>query len=179
MCAQTQQRRGGVRVPAYQCHPKLGEGACGGVSISPAGEVERVVVEAIQAALAASPKLRRRLDTAGHADAARLRAERDRVKDAMFALGSQLAKGMPADVYEHSQAALQAEYDAAVAALGALNTDLALPSVEDVTERWDSLTLAQQRAVVEHLIERIEVAPGGSGKPGFKEDRLGAPRWRA
>ena len=55
LLAQTQGRRDGSRVPAYQCHPKVDKAACGGVSISPASEVEDLVVGAIQAELAAAP----------------------------------------------------------------------------------------------------------------------------
>jgi hypothetical protein len=57
---------------------------------------------------------------------------------------------------------------------------VALPSVEDVTERWETLTLAAQRAVVERLIEKVVVAPGASGGyTGFNPARLGKPVWRA
>ena len=59
-----------------------------------------------------------------------------------------------------------------------MTTDMALPSAEDVTERWDTLTLAQQRAVVERLIERIDVAPGPAGAPRVQRGPARLPVWR-
>jgi hypothetical protein len=60
-----------------------------------------------------------------------------------------------------------------------MSHDLALPSAEDVIERWEGQTLVQQRGVVERLIERIDIAPGGQGHPGFNPARISEPFWRA
>ncbi len=77
-------------------------------------------------------------------------------------------------------AAARADHDAALAALEVLaESNVSLPSADDVIERWDALELPVQRAVVERLIESIVVAPGQRGYPGFNEDRLGDPVWRA
>ena len=67
--------------------------------------------------------------------------------------------------------AAKVSYAAAEAHLAAVATDVALPSVEDVTERWETLTLAAQRAVIGRLIERIDVAPVGGGYTGFNPAR--------
>ena len=179
LVAQTQGRRGGVRVPAYECHPKVDPDACGGVSISPADEVEATVVAAIQAELAANPKLRQRLDASHDADAARWRAERDAAKARMLDASTLLGAGtIDRDSFDAMHGAAKVAYDAAEAHLATMTTDMALPSVDDVIDRWDTLTLAQQRAVVERLIERIVIVPGHQGAPGFNRARLGTPTWR-
>jgi DNA invertase Pin-like site-specific DNA recombinase len=180
LVAQTQGRRGGVRVPAYQCHPKVGAEACGGVSISPADAVETFVVTAIQRRLAASSKLRSLLSATQDADAARWRAERDAAKARMLDAGARYgARAIDADTFDAMHGAAKADYDAAQAHLAAMTSDVELPSADDVIERWESLTLAQQRGVVERLIERIDIAPGHKGHPGFNEARIGVPVWRA
>lgn len=186
MIAQTQGRRDGSRVAAYACHTKLTndenpqETACGGVSISPADEVERLIVDTIQRELAANPTLRNRLSASQDADAARWRAERDEAKARMLDASARYgARAIDADEYEAIRNPAKADYDVAVAQLDAMSDDLKLPSAEDIIERWDDLTLAQQRGVVERLIERIEIAPGNRGTPGFNPERIGVPVWRA
>ena len=72
----------------------------------------------------------------------------------------------------------KAAFDLAEARLAAMSTDVVLPSVEDVLERWETLTLAQQRAVVERLIGRIVIAPACGGS-GFNQARVGKPDWLA
>jgi len=180
MGAQTQARRGGKRVPAYQCHPKVHPDACGGVSISPADEVEAYVIDTIQTALVKSPKLRKRLNATTDADAAKQRAESAAAKARMLDASQLLGDGtIDRDGFDVMHAAAKARYDAAEGKLAAMTTaDLTLPSVQDVTERWNELTLAQQRGVVERLIESITVAPSYRGSKGFHEDRLGKPVWR-
>ena len=69
------------------------------------------------------------------------------------------------DSFDAMHGAAKTAYDAAEARLATMATDLELPSVDDVTDRWETLTLAQQRAVVERLIERIVVAPGQQAIP--------------
>lgn len=179
LVAQSQGRRDGSRVAAYSCHPKTGEEGCGGVSISPAEDVERLVVDAIQRRLAVSSKLRARLAATQDADAARWRAERDAAKARMLDAADRLGAGrLDPDEYEAMRTPAKAAYDAAVARLAAVSSDLELPTAADVIERWDTLTLAQQRGVVERLIERIDVAPGNRGTPGFASERLGTPIWK-
>lgn len=179
MKAQTQGRRNGERIPAYACHTTMGAEACGGVSISPADEVEALVVGAIQAELAANKKLRSRLNATQDADAARWRAERDAAKARMLDASGLLGAGtIDRDSFDAMHGAAKAAYNAGDAHLTTTATELALPSVEDVIERWDDLTLAQQRAVVERLIERIVVAGGVLGHPGFNPARLSTPVWR-
>jgi DNA invertase Pin-like site-specific DNA recombinase len=180
LVAQTQGRRDGTRIPAYSCHTKIGSEACGGVSISPADEVERLVVDAIQERLAKTPKLRALLNAAQDADAARWRAQRDAAKTRMLAAGQLLGEGtIDRDVFDTMHSAAKVEYETAEARLATIATDVALPSADDVIERWETLTLAAQRAVVERLIERIDVAPGSVGHPGFNPARLSPPKWRA
>jgi hypothetical protein len=181
LVAQTQGRRDGSRVPAYACHPaKVGPEACGGVSISPADEVERLVVSAIQKELAANRNLRARLNATADADAARWRAERDAAKSRMLDASTLYgARRIDADSFDAMYGAAKIDYDTADARLTAVTTEVVLPSVEDVIERWDTLTLAARRAVVERLIERIEVTPAGGGYTGFNPARLGKPTWRA
>jgi DNA invertase Pin-like site-specific DNA recombinase len=180
LVAQTQSRPGGVRVPAYQCHPKLGAGACGGISISPAGEVEAHVVQTIQDELADSPRLRKLLDVTKDAEADRWRAERKAAKARMLDASQLLGSGtIDRDSFDVMHNAAKAAYEAADGHLASMVSDTTLPSVDDVINRWETLTLRQQRAVVERLIERIDVMPGSTGRPGFNADRLGVPIWRA
>jgi Recombinase zinc beta ribbon domain len=178
MSTQTQGRRDGSRVPAYQCHPKLDPAACGGVSISPADEVEDVVVELMQARLARSAKLRRRLNASNDAETSRWRGVRDAAKGRMLEASALYGSGsIDRDSFTVMHDAAKLDHDGAQAKLDALGSDTILPSVEDVIERWDTLTLAQQRGVVEHVIERIVVAPVNGG-PRSIYDRLGRPVWR-
>jgi DNA invertase Pin-like site-specific DNA recombinase len=181
LVAQTQGRKSdGARIPGYACHPKADPDACGGVSITPADRVERLVVEAIQSSLAASPKLRARLNATHDADAARWRVERDAARVRMLDASALLGAGtIDRDSFDVMHSAAKSAYDAAELRLASVASDTTLPSVDDVINRWGKLTLSVQRAVVEHLIERIEVAPGYSGRPGFNSERLGKPTWRA
>lgn len=190
LVAQTQSRRNGERMPSYSCHPKInaepkageeaGAKACGGVSISPADAVEMFVVAAIQRRLAESSKLRARLNATHDADADRWRAQRDAAKARMLDAGTRYgARAIDADTFEAMHGPAKADYDTAVAHLETMTSELDLPSADDVIERWETLTLARQRAVVERLIERIDVAPGYRGRAGFARERLGLPVWRA
>jgi DNA invertase Pin-like site-specific DNA recombinase len=180
MVAQTQGRRGGERVPAYACHPKSGPGACGGVSISPADEVERLVVDAMRARLASSVRLRRRLDATDDAEVNRWRVERDRAKARMLEASSMFGAGdIDRDSFDAMHTPAKAAHEHAEARLASMTSTATLPTADDVAERWDTLTLGQQRSVVERLIERIDIAPGHMGHPGFNRSRIGLPKWRA
>lgn len=179
MEAQTQSRRDKSRIAAYQCdYTKDGPG-CGGVSISPAEEVEAMVVEAIQRRLATSQILRQRLEATQNGEAAHWRAERDAARARMLEAAEMRGAGtidLPTFTAMHNPARAALEH--AEARLSALATDdLTLPSAEDVAQRWDQLTLRQQRAVIERLISRIVVAPGRGKLRGL--DRVGAPEWLA
>jgi site-specific DNA recombinase len=179
--AQTQGRRDGARVAGYQCHPKIGgDDACGGVSISPADEVEAFVVGAMQARLVASAKLRKRLSATADAEVARWRKERDDAKavmlDASALFGS---RAIDRDSFDAMHGPAKRDHDHAEAQLAAMSSDTVLPSVDDVLHRWDGLTLKQQRSVVERLVDRIVIAPGSSGRAGLNTDRIGKPVWLA
>ena len=181
MVAQTQARPGGGRVPAYACHPKSGDPkACGGVSISPADAVEEAVVAAMKARLAANDALRGRLNATQDADAAHWRAKRDAAKGRLLDFDQLLGAG------RHRQGSLEGDdprrqgrlrrrqraprrcYERSVAALRR-GRDRA------VGDAHPRSAAGSRRASV----ERIEVAPGSAGRPGFNEDRLGDPDWRA
>jgi DNA invertase Pin-like site-specific DNA recombinase len=181
LVAQTQQRRDGGRVGAYQCHPtKTDPAACGGVSISPADEVDRLVVDAIQRSLADSPKLRQRLDVAQDAEAARWRAERKEAQARMLEAAEMFgARAIDKDTFGVMHAPAKRDFELAEARLKAMTSDLMLPTAEEVRGSWKNLTLKQQRAVVERLIGRIVVAPGSAGRAGFNAHRVGTPEWLA
>jgi hypothetical protein len=184
LIAQTQSRRTTndagtpIRVPAYSCHTNVD--GCGGVSISPAYDVDALVVEAIQRRLAESPQLRQRLDAAQDADAARWRGERDAAKarmlDAATLYGS---RAIDKDTFAAMHEPAKRDHDVAERHLAAMVTDTTLPSSVEVQEAWDELTLKQQRAVVERLIGRIDVAPAQGGQVGFDASRVGTPQWLA
>jgi DNA invertase Pin-like site-specific DNA recombinase len=179
LVAQTQTRRNGRRIPAYACHPKTGPTACGGLSISPADEVEALVVEAIQARLAASPKLRRRLEAGQNAEAAKLRKERDAAKVRMLDASKLFGeRTIDRDSFDAMHGAAKRDFDQAEAKLSAMTSDETLPSVVQVQEGWERLTLKQQRAVVDRLVERIVIAPGNGGVSGLDASRVGKPEWR-
>jgi hypothetical protein len=178
LVAQTQGRRDRTRIPAYACHTKLGPDSCGGVSISPADQVDELVVTAIQRRLATSPGLRKRLDAAADAEAARWRVERDQAKgrmlDASMLYGS---RAIDRDSFEAMHGPAKRDFETAERHLAAMTSDATLPSVEDVQEGWDELTLKQQRSVVERLVRRIVIAPSVGGYTGFDADRVGEPEW--
>jgi hypothetical protein len=150
------------------------------VSITPADEVDGLVVESIQRRLAASPGLRRRLDAAQDAEVERWRKERDAAKavmlDASALYGS---RAIDRDAFSAMHGAAKRDHDAAEARLASMPSDGALPSVEDVQEAWGELTLKQQRAVVERLIDSITVYPSKGGYTGFDPSRLSEPEWSA
>lgn len=174
LVAQVQGRRDGRTVPAYACHTKIDPDACAGVSISPSDEVDAIVVDAIQRRLAASSKLRRRLNVVEEAEARRWRAERDAAKARMLEAAEMFGGGaIDRDTFDAMHAPAQAAHDFAEARLNSMTTDTVLPTVEDVRERWSALTLTQQRAVVERLIGRIVISPG----TGLA--RVGTPEWLA
>jgi DNA invertase Pin-like site-specific DNA recombinase len=179
LSTQTQTRANGPRVAAYQCHPTHTDPrACGGLSISPTDAVDQLVVEAIQRRLAKSRGLRRRLDAAADAGVAGLRKERDAARARMIEAGEMFGAGsIDRATFEAMHAPAQAAHDAAQSKLSARTTTTTLPSLDDVVKRWDSLSLQQQRAVVERLIRRIVVAPDAPGLHGL--DRVGVPEWLA
>jgi DNA invertase Pin-like site-specific DNA recombinase len=179
MIAQMQNRSSGKRVPAYSCHPRVDPGSCSGVSISPADELERLVVDAIKAELAATPELRQRLDVTDDADVARWRTERDSAKARMLEAGKMLgANEIDRDTFDAMHGPAKAAHEHAKTRLESMATDTTMPSADDVLNRWDGLTLKQQRAVVEHLIDSIEIAPVGHGIGSFNAARVGVPRWK-
>jgi DNA invertase Pin-like site-specific DNA recombinase len=179
LSTQTQTRTNGPRVAAYQCHPsKTDPVACGGVSISPTDAVDQLVVEAVQRRLAASRGLRRRLEVAQDAEAARWRKERDAAKAVMLDAASLYgARKIDRDAFLAMHDPAQRDHFDAEAKLSSIASDTTLPSIDDVQERWESLTLAQQRAVIERLVARIVVAPDAPGCHGL--DRVGTPEWLA
>jgi hypothetical protein len=74
----------------------------------------------------------------------------------------------------------KARADAARDALAALPApEVELPPAAEIAERWDDLSLAQQRAVLDRLIERIVVVPARPGSRGFDPTRIRTPKWRA
>jgi DNA invertase Pin-like site-specific DNA recombinase len=177
LVAQSQGRRDGSRVPAYACRPNAG--GCGGVSISPAGEVDELVVKAIQRRLGASPGLRQRLEAATDAEAGRWRAVRDAAKGRMLDAATLYGAGsVDRDAFMAINSAAKAEHDLAERHLGSMASDTALPSAEEVGEGWEQLTLRQKRAVIERLIGRITVYPA-KGFTGFDPRRLSEPEWSA
>jgi DNA invertase Pin-like site-specific DNA recombinase len=180
MVAQSQRRAGGVRVSGYACHRNSGPDACCGVSITPADEIDKLVVAAMQARLATSSRLRKRLSASDDAEVGKWRVERDRAKARMIDASTMFGAGdIDRDSFDAMHAPAKAAHEHAEARLAAMTTDTTLPSIDDVTERWDSLTLRQQRAVVERLIDSIVIAPRNRGVPGFNRSRVGAPKWRA
>lgn len=178
LVAQTQARRGGERVPGYQCHPK--SGGCGGVSITPASEVEDAIVETIQTRLLNSPQLRALLNASIDADVAALRIERDAAKSRMLDAAQLKGAGtIDLDSFVVMNAAAKADYDAADAKLSTMTTDVLLPSADDVINNWHAMTLAVQRATLERLVERIVISDGKGCGRGFQERRIREPVWRA
>ena len=124
MVAQTQGRRGGVRVPAYQCHPKVDADACGGVSISPGRRGRgdggrrrsRPSWRRTRSCVAGSPP-------AQDAEPDRWRAERDAAKARMLDAAQLLGAGtIDADTFDAMHGAAKAAYDAAEAQLAAMTT---------------------------------------------------------
>ena len=180
LVAQTQARRNGPRISGYACAAKTAPGACAGVSISPAETVEDLVVEVVKARLTASSKVRQRLDATDDTEVAQWRAERDAAKAEMLqAAEMKASREIDLDQFRLLNTAAKAAHEHAEARLSAMETSTTLPSAADVLHRWDSLTLRQQRAVVERLVESITVAPAGRGHRGFDPARLGVPVWRA
>jgi DNA invertase Pin-like site-specific DNA recombinase len=182
LVAQPQRRHGGQLVPAYACHPKSGDPkACGGVSISPADELETMVVEAVQRRLVASSKLRRRLEAGQNQQAARWREERDAAKGRLLQASEMFGTGaIDRDEFSAMRAPMMAAFEHAEQKLAGVTTDTTLPSADDVADRWDTLTLHQQRAVVERLIGRIVIAPARGGRRlGLDVARVGKPQWLA
>jgi DNA invertase Pin-like site-specific DNA recombinase len=182
LVTQPQARPGGVKVAAYACNrAKTDPAACSGCSISPADELETMVVTAITERLAVSPGLRDRLNVAEDSEAGRWRAERDAAKVRMLIAAEMFGSGaIDPDTFAAMHRPAKTAFEFADARLSALSTsDTLLPTAEDVAERWESLTLKQQRAVVERLIARIVIAPGRGGPAGFNAARVGTPEWLA
>jgi len=181
LVAGTQRASAGRRVPGYTCHPNIGSDACGGVTISPADELEAHVVAAIQHQLKRNRKVAKLLDATERSEAGRWRNERDEAKARMLEAGQLLGAGtVDRDTFDQIHGAAKAIHDAAEGRLASMTTGAALPTADDVINRWDTLTLTAQRAVVERLIESIEIGPATKyGVAGFDPDRLGTPKWRA
>lgn len=173
-------------ITGYSCSPRSHHPgtACGKVSITPAEVVELVVVSATLAALD-TPAVRAALAATSTDPQAERLAVMTRMTDAEARVkrAAELygAGEIDEDTWRtmHAPAArVVADSLATLAAMESPTTEL--PAVDSLRGQWDSLSLAQQQAVIRLIVDKVEIGPQvtRSGDPIRRvSDRL-AFHWR-
>ncbi len=173
-------RSGGQR--RYAC--VRDNGGCGRMTVN-ADPVETLIVEAILHVLD-SPELAATVarQRAEEPDAARFQLELEEAQQQLAELGVAYAnKEIPLTTLTAATKTIEARRDTARKQLAKLTRTSAIDefvgNADLLRERWESLDLSRQHAIVEALAERIVIAPAlRPGSNRFDPDRVSA-FWRA
>jgi DNA invertase Pin-like site-specific DNA recombinase len=172
-------RAGGQR--RYACVKD--NGGCGRITIN-AEPLEQLLTEACLYRLD-SPELAAALNgQASEApDAARFRSEVEDAQAQLAELGEAYANkqiGMPELIA--ARKLIEARLDSARRQLAKLTRSNALSEhigqADSLRQRWESLDLTRQHAIIEAILERVTIAPARPGYNRFDENRA-TPTWRA
>jgi site-specific DNA recombinase len=183
LCGETlvsRPKQGGVR--AYQCVRGPGFSGCGRMSAR-ADLLEQFVVDAVLYRLD-SPELAAAMSgEPGDPDAERCQAEIDQAGSQLDVLASMHGEGeISLSEWLAARAPLQRRVTDAKKQLGRLTRTTALAgqigNSSELRERWGSLPLSRQHAIVAAVLDHITVAPARRGYNGFDPSRF-TPVWRA
>ena len=173
-------KQGGVR--AYQCVNGPGFSGCGRLSVM-AEPLEQFVVEAVLYRLD-SPELAAAMSgEPGDPDAQRWQAEIDQSRqqrDELAAMYGRREIGMTE--WQAARTPIERRVTDAKKQLGRLTRATALAgqigNSTELRERWPSLPLTRQHAIVAAVLDQITVAPARRGYNRFDPTRF-TPVWRA
>ena len=157
-------------------------GSCGRITIN-AEPLEQLAAEALFYRLD-TPELAAAINGQGSEapDAARFRSEVEEARAQLAELGEAYANkqiGMPELIA--ARKLIEARLDSARKQLAQLTRANALTEhaghAESLCERWNSLDLSRQHAIVEAIIERLTINSARPGYNRFDENRV-TPTWR-
>ena len=183
LCGETlvaRPKQGGVR--AYQCVKGPGFSGCGRMSVK-ADPLEQLIVDAVLIRLD-SPELAAAMSgEPGNLDAERWQAEVDQSRQQLEELAAMYGRReIGLTEWQAARTPIERRVTDAKKRLGRLTRNTALAgqigNSSELRERWASLPLSRQRAIVEAVIDRIVVAPGRRGYNRFDPNRITAI-WRA
>ena len=172
-------KQGGVR--AYQCVKGPGFAGCGRTSVK-AAPLEEFVVEAVLYRLD-SPELAAAMSGApGDPDAERWQAEIDQARSQLDGLATMHGEGeISLSEWRAARTPIERRVTDAKKQLGRLTRTTALAghvgNSSELRERWPTLPLTRQHAIVAAVIDHITVAPARRGYNRFDPGRF-TPVWR-
>jgi hypothetical protein len=145
---------------SYTCHRNISDKSCCMVSMSPAEEIERYVVDYVFAALE-NPKMAKLLNSQHDPEREKLLAQLKHAEELM----DEAAELRGAGVYDERRWEKQflpakASADEARAALAALpDPDIELPPLDQLRARWEETPLRQRRAFLDRHVDYVEIKP--------------------
>ena len=166
----------------YRCKPEPGESArCGNLNVS--AEPAEAAVKAMVLDALAGPGLAAAVDAHAEVDDAKVIAELDELAARKAEAATMFADGLVGrsdyltmrNRIEEQTREVSARLEAP--ARGSTLVD-ELRGSDDLAARWEAADDPWRRAVVELLVDRIEVAPAGARVRDFDPARL-VPTWRA
>lgn len=174
LTASTQTRHRGPNVPAYQCRDPDGNGtACGRVNIT-AGPLEAYVVGQALTALSTgklTELLHPAVDTTLRAQlAAELADATSRVEEAAAMFGAGTITRSEWTAIREPALARADQVRRRLAALDPARPDL--PDVDDIPDRWETLTITQRRWILERLITSVTVGRATGPRNRFDAGRV-------
>ena len=158
-------------------------GGCGRITVN-AEPLEQLLTEACLYRLD-SPELAAALNgqTSEAPDAPRFRSEVEQAQAQLAELGEAYANkqiGMPELIA--ARKLIEARLDTARKQLAKLTRTNALTEhvgqADSLRQRWESLDLSRQHAIIEAILDRVTIAPARPGYNRFDENRA-TPTWRA
>ena len=182
LCGETvvsRPKQGGAR--AYQCVKGPGFSGCGRISVM-AEPLEEFVVEAVLYRLD-SPELAAAISgEPGDPDAERWQAEIDQSREQLEELAAMYGRReIGLTEWQAARAPIEHRVTDAKKQLAKLTRTTALAGqighAAELRERWASLPLTRQHAIVAAVLDHVVVGPGRRGFNRFDPDRL-TPVWR-
>jgi site-specific DNA recombinase len=183
LCGETlvsRPKQGGVR--AYQCVTGPGKSGCGRMSVK-ADPLEEFVVEAVLYRLD-SPELAAAMSgEPGDPDAERWQAEIEQSRQQLEELAAMYGRReIGLTEWQAARTPIERRVTDAKKQLGQLTRTTALAgqigNSAELRERWASLPLTRQQAIVAAVLDHLIVAPGRPGYNKFDPGRF-TPVWRA
>jgi site-specific DNA recombinase len=167
--------------PRYVCSSRTGAGGCGKVTISARPFEEMVTRDVIE--LITGPKFKKAIKAAAGDDTARRKAalELTAAEERKTEMAGDYADGtISRREWMTARDRLDERIDAATRALAADTGPLAgLPTTKKaLTELWDAAPVDWRRAVIDTVIDRIEVSRAARVGARFDEGRV-TVRWKA
>ncbi len=171
-----QQSRSGVRRPAYRCVGDRRTGSCGRIS-AVAELVDELVLRRVSRKLAGMDLAD--LVSDGSAERRALAREVGDAESRMAEAAALYGAGeISRTEWDQIRTAAQQRADQARLRLDEHAALLDLPTGDAVAGRWDAMTLAQRRQLVQLVVDAVTIGPGRGRGRAFDLDRVSID-WRA